>query len=162
MSYFSALAVVLPPETIRASGGPAAGALTAAVLVAVLLWAVILCWCAQPARRSAEGLAGTCMLVIERSPLVTHLALSDREQPATTRNTPGQDRGEPTRGWCRPFQLHQAERAILRQAGFTPVQIDRLLRYRRAYRAGHFHPDPSAPARLHFARWLYQHAKISG
>jgi hypothetical protein len=50
----------------------------------------------------------------------------------------------------------------LRQVGFTSTQIDRLLTYRAAYRAGSYQPDPLTPRRLAFARWLYQQGKISG
>jgi hypothetical protein len=75
---------------------------------------------------------------------------------------PRQNREKPTSGWSIPAYLSQAERTILHQAGFTLAQTDRLLCFRQAYRAGRYHPDPSAPVRLHFARWLYQHGKISG
>lgn len=64
--------------------------------------------------------------------------------------------------WTKPTRFHQAQWAVLRQARFTPAQIDRLLLYRAAYRDGYYHPDPTAPARLAFARWLHQQRKISG
>lgn len=58
-----------------------------------------------------------------------------------------------------PLQAQQEE---LRRIGLSSVQIDRLLTYRAAYRAGHYQPDPLLPNRLAFARWLYQQGKISG
>jgi hypothetical protein len=64
--------------------------------------------------------------------------------------------------WNESPRLTQAQREVLHQAGFTSAQIDQFLLYRQAYRAGHHHPDPGVPARMHFARWLYQHGKISG
>ena len=162
MLYLSVLALALPPAAVPAPGGPASDILPAAVLVAALLWVALLYWWARPARRSAPWPDGVCLLVIERSLLVTRLALSDQEQPGTTRETLAQNREEPPRCWSPPPRLHEAEQEILRQAGFTSAQMHRLLRYRTAYRAGHYHPDQYAPARLHFARWLYQHGKLSG
>lgn len=162
MSYLSALAEALPAGPDRAPGGPDAVFLTAAVSVSALLWVTLLCWWTRPVRLSAQRLAGAGFLVIERSPLVTRFALSDQEQLGTTRLTPGSDEEKPPMFWSKLTLLLQAERETLRQAGFTPTQIDRFLRIRAAYRAGYYHPDPSTPARLHFARWLSQHGKISG
>lgn len=64
--------------------------------------------------------------------------------------------------WNPTAGLQKEQRAALRQAGFTSAQIDRLLLYRAAYRDSYYDDDPTAPARLHFARWLYLHGKISG
>jgi hypothetical protein len=64
--------------------------------------------------------------------------------------------------WSKPNRLPQTQHEELRRVGFTPARMKRLLLYRAAYRAGYYHPDPTEPARLHFARWLYQHGKISG
>jgi len=64
--------------------------------------------------------------------------------------------------WSKPARLPQTQREELRRVGLTPAQVGRLLLYRAAYRDGYYHPDPTAPARLQFARWLYEHDKISG
>jgi hypothetical protein len=56
----------------------------------------------------------------------------------------------------------QAQQETLRQAEFSSAQMDRWLRYRAAYCDGSYQDDPTELARLHFARWLYQHGKISG
>lgn len=61
-----------------------------------------------------------------------------------------------------PIHRSLAPGEELRQVGFSSRQIDRLLLYRAAYRGGWFQPDPLAPMRLAFARWLYQHKKLSG
>jgi hypothetical protein len=63
--------------------------------------------------------------------------------------------------WRKSPRLPPDLREMLRRVGFTPTQSERLLLYRAAYRAGYYHPDPTAPARLAFARWLYQQGKIS-
>ena len=162
MVYLSALALALPPGSIQASGEPATGVFTTVVLLATLLWAILLCWWARPARRSTKWLADACLLVMERSSLVTRLTLSYREPPGTTRETPEQNRKKLLMFWNEPPYLPLAQREVLHRAGFTSAQIDQFLLYRRAYRAGHYHPDLLAPARLHFARWLYQHGKLSG
>lgn len=162
MWSLEALALALPPRPERVGGRPTLDLFLATVLVAALLWATLLCWWTRPARRSAQWLAGACFLVLERSLLVTHLALSDQKQPGRMRAAPAPSSEAPPTCWSHPPPLPQRPRESLRQAGFTPAQIDRLLLYRQAYRAGYFHPDPAAPARLAFARWLYQHGKLSG
>lgn len=139
------LALALRPRPARVGGRPTLDLLTVAVLVAALLWATLLCWWTRLVRRSAQWLTGACLLVLERSPLVTCLGVSEREPPDRVPASPAP----------LPWEA-------LRQLGFTPRQIDRLLLYRQVYRAGHYQPDPAALARLAFARWLAQHGKLSG
>ena len=132
------------------------------LILFVLLWSALLVWWVQSSKLSAEWPAGACVLVIDQTPLVTHLVLSGWEPPGTVQETSAPSDGEPSVFLHKPPRLPQTQRELLHQAGYTSAQIDRFLLYRRAYRAGYYSPDPAAPVRLHFARWLYQHGKISG
>ena len=132
------------------------------LILFVLLWSTLLLWCGRPSKPSVEWLTGACFRVIDQTPLVTHLVLSGWEPPDTGQETSEPRDEEPTQFLNESPRFLQAQREVLYRTGCTSPQIDRFLLYRQAYRAGHGHPDPEAPAHLHFARWLYQHGKISG
>ena len=132
------------------------------LILLVLLWSTLLFWWGRPSRLSTKWLAGACVQVIDQTPLVIRLVLSGWEPPDTGQEPLEPRDEEPSIGWNDPSRLSQTQREVLHPAGCTPAQIDRLLLYRQAYHAGLDHPDPAASARLHFARWLYQHGKISG
>lgn len=75
--------------------------------------------------------------------------------------SPGQTgKGNTSRRLKRPSRL-LAQYEELRHMGFSKAQINRLVTYRAAYRTGHYQPDPLLPGRLKFARWLYEHSKIT-
>ena len=132
------------------------------LILLVLLWSALLLWWGRMSKPSAEWLAGSRVLVIDQAPLVTRLVLSSWDPPDTVQETSAPRDEEPSVFLHKPPRLPQTQREVLHRAGFTSTQIEGFLLLRQAYRARHDHPDPGAPARLHFARWLYQHGKISG
>lgn len=91
-----------------------------------------------------------------------HLHEGRRSPFAARSNPPDHARERQTSGHPLHQNRQQALREELRRIGFTRSQIERLLTYRAAYRAGGYQPDPLAPRRLAFARWLYQQGRISG
>ncbi|GCE13664.1 hypothetical protein [Tengunoibacter tsumagoiensis] len=50
---------------------------------------------------------------------------------------------------------------MLRRAGFTHAQIDRLTRYRRRFLVGEMDQIPVDQRHLEFIRWLFQRGKLS-
>jgi hypothetical protein len=58
--------------------------------------------------------------------------------------------------------MQQRKRLALRRQGFTLEQIARLASYHADYQTGRFEYDIPTDQHLTFARWLYQHGKISG
>lgn len=55
----------------------------------------------------------------------------------------------------------QDKQASLDQWSFTDEQLTRFRLYRAIYRTGYYQRDPAVERRLEFARWLYQHGKLS-
>lgn len=49
----------------------------------------------------------------------------------------------------------------LSQCGFTEYQLICFRLFHTIYRTGYFQLDPVVVRRLEFARWLYQHGKLS-
>jgi hypothetical protein len=58
--------------------------------------------------------------------------------------------------------IQQRQRDLLRRQGFTLEQIAVLMAYHANYQTGRFAYDTPTNQHLTFARWLYQHDKISG
>lgn len=68
----------------------------------------------------------------------------------------------------KPFRFRSQEQdgdnlVVLRQAGFSEQEIDRLCRFRRAYKPNKNEQDqaPLDQTHLLFIRWLVQQGKIS-
>ncbi len=51
--------------------------------------------------------------------------------------------------------------AMLREAGFTVLEIDRLAQLRRNYRVGELDQAHPNQARLEFVRWLVQNGRLT-
>ena len=49
----------------------------------------------------------------------------------------------------------------LRRAGFTTLEITRLYKFRRAYKANELDQAPADLARLQFVRWLVVNGKLT-
>ncbi len=49
----------------------------------------------------------------------------------------------------------------LRRSGLTTLEINRLIQFRRAYRARELDQTPADLARLQFVRWLVVHGKLT-
>jgi len=59
-----------------------------------------------------------------------------------------------------PYISRHQQRTYLRQQGFTPEQITRVMILCACYRTGRYQQEPEEYRRLHFVRWLYQQGKI--
>ena len=50
---------------------------------------------------------------------------------------------------------------LLRRAGFTHAEMDRLVRFRRNFTIGDMDKTPTEYRRLEFARWLFLTGKLN-
>ncbi len=56
---------------------------------------------------------------------------------------------------------HQEAQEMLRRAGFTYAQIDRLTSFRRAFIVAEMDQTSTEHRRLEFARWLFLTGKLT-
>lgn len=59
-----------------------------------------------------------------------------------------------------PMTYHEAFQ-LLRRAGTTPAEIDRLYHLRRTYRRSELDQPPLDTKRLHFVRWLVTTGRLT-
>jgi hypothetical protein len=48
----------------------------------------------------------------------------------------------------------------LQEQGFSPAQVETIVRYRNQYISGSYNDEPPEYRRLAFIRWLYTNGKI--
>ncbi len=59
------------------------------------------------------------------------------------------------------YKDHKQAQEMLRRAGFTHLQMDRLSRFRKNFIKGDMDQTPCEHRRLEFARWLFLRGRIT-
>ncbi len=59
------------------------------------------------------------------------------------------------------YMDHKEAFELLRKAGFSHAEIDRITRFRKHFTIGEMDQTPTEHRRLEFVRWLFQTGKLT-